>query len=81
MYEYKTVDIPKTLIAKKGNSLAQELALCVQTLINENCQDGWEFYRADEYSVSEPQGCLAALAGSTGQIGTYSILVFRRNRD
>lgn len=78
MYEYKTVDVPKTLIAKEGRSLSQELALCIKNLINENAKDGWEFYRADEYTVSEPQGCLAVFAGSKGQFGTFNILVFRK---
>lgn len=78
-YEYKTLAVPQYLGCKSGLNMGETLADYVQTKINDKTAQGWEFYRADNYTVEELPGCLGSLFGKQGKIGVYNVLVFRKN--
>ncbi len=73
MYEYKTVEIPAKLFA--SNWKAKNVASGVlQSVIEQQTKDGWEFYRVDNFSVTRPGGCLF---GGT-RVESYNVATFRR---
>ena len=80
MYEYKTVPVPSHLATQEGRDLAQELANYIQNIINNMAKDGWEFYRADNFSISETLGCLSSLFGVKPNMENYNILTFRKQK-
>lgn len=80
MYEYKMIPVAKNLAAPQGKDLGQTLADYIEKEVNKMAEAGWEFYRADNYSVSELLGCLGTLLGQTGNVESYNLLVFRREK-
>lgn len=80
-YIYKVVSVPKSIGVKKGNNLAKTIAEYIEKIINKMAEDGWEFYRADNYSVEEMSGCIGSLLmGRTGITDNYNLLVFRKEK-
>lgn len=77
-YEYKMVSVPKSIAVNSGNDLGATLADYVQNEVNKMANEGWEFYRADSYLVSELPGCLASLFGQSPNCETYNLLTFRK---
>lgn len=80
MYEYKTVPVTQYLTCKKGLNLSQTLASYIQDIINEMSQEGWEYYRSDNFTICESPGCLDSLFGGKVRYGNFNILVFRREQ-
>ena len=77
-YEYKTYQLPQTIEASlKDRTTA--VAELVQRVITDHAKDGWEYYRADNFAVSTPPGCLGALFGQKHEYISYSVLVFRKS--
>ncbi|ANE44300.1 hypothetical protein [Deinococcus puniceus] len=76
-YEYKTYQLPQNIeaSAKDRNTAVAEM---VQQVITAQSQGGFEYFRADSFSVSTPPGCLSALFGAKHEYVTYSVLVFRK---
>lgn len=70
-YEYKTAQIPANIHSKNDNAAAGAL----QTVIDREAVDGWEFYRTDSFSTMKPQGCLGI-----GQplVLAHNVATFRR---
>lgn len=79
MYEYKMVQIPRTI---QVTAKTQETALAnlMQELVNRHAVGGWEFYRVDSLSVMVPPGCLGALGGARETYTQYSVVCFRKPR-
>jgi hypothetical protein len=79
MYDYKMIQIPRTLqVTAKTQDTA--LASLMQDLVNQHAVGGWEFYRVDALSVMVPAGCLAALGGARETYTQYSVVCFRKTR-
>lgn len=78
MYEYKTIPVSKMLTTKEGRNLGEELAIYIENIINTEAKKGWEFYRADNYCISETLGCLSSIIGKTGNLENYNLLVFKK---
>ncbi|MEO1697958.1 MAG: DUF4177 domain-containing protein [Planctomycetota bacterium] len=78
-YEYRTVPMAPTITAHSKKNDGVEAASYLQSVIAQNAVDGWEFYRVDTFSVQQPSGCLAVLAGrNAGEHTTYYVATFRR---
>lgn len=79
MYEYKmlqifgSVQIPKK--AKRADSIAAEY---LEAIVNEQAEDGWEFFRVDEFYVNEKPGFLASIFGAKTEKSKYYVATFRR---
>ena len=80
-YQYKVVAIPRDVAVMKKLFSATDpgatVAGYVEGVINQYAQEGWEFYRADEISVTERPGCLS-LFGQGETVTRYNLLVFRK---
>jgi hypothetical protein len=77
MSEYKCVPGPKTLVVEKAedmDSAVQQFSM----LINEHCQDGWDFFSLEEISVENRPGCFAGLFGAKAETRSYNMLVFKK---
>lgn len=76
-YIYKTHQLPQNVeaSAKDRNTAVAEM---VQRVIDAHAQDGWEYYRADNFTVTTPPGCLSALLGRKTEYASYSVLIFRK---
>ncbi|SHI61071.1 DUF4177 domain-containing protein [Wenxinia saemankumensis] len=74
-YEYRVVPAPKKAEKVKGVKGADALiAATLETLLNEQGAEGWEYLRVDTLPVEERQGL-------TGRTTTFqNVLVFRRRR-
>jgi DNA-directed RNA polymerase subunit RPC12/RpoP len=77
-YEYRMVPIPPNVVKKDGMSMREAAADYLQTTVNEQAQDGWDFFRVDAIGVRVPQGCMAALLGDQERRATYYVVTFRR---
>ncbi len=80
MFEYKMISVPKNIAVNNGKDLGLALAEYVQNEVNKMSDDGWEFYRADSYSVSELPGCLSILCGQSPKSEIYNLLTFRKEK-
>ena len=78
MFTYKVVSVPKNIALKRGKDWGTTIAEFVEDTINKMANEGWEFYRADNYQVEELVGCLGALAGNKGTSQNFNLLVFRK---
>jgi hypothetical protein len=78
MYEYKVIPVPQYLAIKSGQNLGDAIAEFVENKITEMAHNGWEYYRADQFTATERLGCILALLGQTGKIESYNLLTFRR---
>lgn len=58
----------------KGN----EAAAYLESIVNANARDGWEFYRVDEIGVSVKPGCIAGLFGQKEAFTNYYVVSFRK---
>ncbi len=80
-YEYTTVSVPCNLVCKHGLDMGETLAKYIENVINEMMEEGWEYYRTDNYSVIEAPSCLGSLFGHKEKLGIYNVLVFRNELD
>ncbi|MBV7387484.1 DUF4177 domain-containing protein [Pasteurellaceae bacterium TAE3-ERU1] len=77
MYEYKMIQVPPNIIANK-KQIKTAAADYLQKVVDDQVMWGWEFFRIDDFSTEEAQGCL-----SGGKITqkTYKVITFRRPKD
>jgi hypothetical protein len=87
-YEYKMVQVPPNIEVKAKDQRGNEAAYYLQSLANEQANEGWEFYRVDIVGVLTMPGCLSALLyqitggvlGSKAYATNYYVVTFRKNR-
>lgn len=76
-YEYRMVQIPPN-IEVRGVERGNEAAQYIQTIANQQAQDGWEFYRVDTIGVAISPGCLGPLFGRSTEYTNYYVVTFRK---
>lgn len=76
-YTYKMIQIPPN-IAVGDKESGKEAALYLQTTVNNQARDGWEFYRVDPIGVQVNPGCLGLLMGRKQELTTYYVITFRK---
>lgn len=73
-YEYKMVQAAPHIIAQKKN-IQTAAADYLQELVNAYAQQGWEFFRIDDFSTEEAQGCFS---GGKTTMKIHKVITFRR---
>lgn len=76
-YEYKVVPFTGSVKSSASNS---EVSSQLETVIEREATDGWEFYQLNNVNVEVKPGCLGSLLG--GQVSYQQIdqVIFRRER-
>ena len=81
-YEYKMIQIPRTITVKAKELQGNEAADYLQSLTNQLAAEGREFFRVDEIGVEVEPGCLASLLalllGVKKTLIRYYVVTFRR---
>jgi hypothetical protein len=77
-YAYKMVPIPPDFEAGREAPGGQDVAACLERVVNEYARQGWEFYRVDAVRVRARPGCLGSLLGFPERTVAYSVITFRR---
>ena len=77
MYEYRCVPAPMRLIVKNEKDM-ESAVRGFSDIINENANDGWEFYSMEEITCEVTGGCLATFFMKKHETVRYNMLVFRR---
>jgi len=72
-YEYKVVPLPEKTPKVRGLKGAPLFSHGLQTLMNTEAQDGWEYLRAESLPDEERKGLMG-----TREMVTRNVLVFRR---
>lgn len=78
MYQYKMVQVPPNIEVKAKKQKGNEAAAYLQSIVNANASDGWEFYRVDTIGVSVRPGCIASLLGQKEALINYYVVSFRK---
>jgi len=81
-YEYKVVPFVGTL--KKGlfsTEGVEAVSKQMQTILNNETIQGWEFYAMNDVDVAVEPGCLPGLFGAKKKFFPMDQLVFRRPVD
>ncbi len=78
-YEYKTVALPQTVLAKRkrGMNEADLVAETLGELIHIEAVDGWEYMRSDVLAAGSRGGMFSKEA----KITHYTVLIFRRMQE
>jgi hypothetical protein len=74
-FQYKVVPFIGKI---KANGNAQEVATQLQTAINQNTTDGWDFHSFNDVNIEVQPGCLAGLFGAKTAYVQFDQLVFKR---
>lgn len=77
-YRYKMVQIPPTILIREKVPKSQAAAVFLESLVNEEAADGWEFYRIDTIGSRVQAGCLSALLGLHNVTESYYVVTFRK---
>lgn len=77
-YEYRMIQTPSNLTVQAKGRKGNEAADYLQTVVNRETTEGWEFYRVDSIGVEVQPGCLAGLMGQSTAYSTYHVITFRR---
>ncbi len=81
-YKYKMVQIPQIIQtpSKEAHKAASDY---LESAVNREAANGWEFFRIDEIGVREIVGCVAALLMAIGgwppPIRRYYVITFRKS--
>ena len=78
MYQYKMVQVPPNVEVQAKGHRGNEAAAYLETVVNANAGEGWEFYRVDAIGVSVRPGCVMALLGGKSVTSTYYVITFRK---
>jgi hypothetical protein len=62
---------------RSGGAVGQVSAQ-LESTINENAGQGWEFYSLDNVDIEIRPGCLASLFGARVSYITFNQIIFRR---
>lgn len=74
-YKYKVVPF----IGKvKGRQVAEDVSKNLETVINEQASQGWEFYQLNDVNIEIQPGCLASLLGAKTSYVLYDQIIFCR---
>lgn len=84
-YQYRMIQIPPA-ISVTGVEKGTEAAHYLESLANQQAQQGWEFYRVDSIGVEVRPGCIAGLLHTLtgGVLGaeitytSYYVVTFRK---
>ena len=79
-YEYKMIQVPPHFVTQRKN-IATAAAEYLQEVVNKYADEGWEFFRIDDFSTEEQKGCLNLLGIGETKYYTYKVITFRRERD
>ena len=90
MHEYRMFELNQGLqldVTGKAGAGVRAAADYLETFVNEQAADGWEFYRLDTFSVTETErsGCYRITLGFFGEV-RYShrdiyVATFRRPKE
>jgi hypothetical protein len=78
VYQYKMIQVPPNIEVLAKQHRGNEAAAYLESIVNANARDGWEFYRVDEIGVSVRPGCLAGLLGQKEAFSNYYVVSFRK---
>lgn len=77
-YQYRMVQVPPNVETDSKENQYTAAAEYLESVVNENTRDGWEFYRVDSLGVSVAPGCFGALLGRREEHDLYYVITFRR---
>jgi hypothetical protein len=63
----------------KGNQNATEVSSQLESAINQNAANGWEFVESTNVNIEVQPGCLAGLFGAKADYMRFDMLVFRQS--
>jgi hypothetical protein len=75
-YQYKVVPFMGRI---RGSSSANEVSKQLETMINTEARDGWEFCQLGDVNIEVSPGCIASLFGSKASYMQYDQVIFRRS--
>jgi len=78
MFEYRMLQIPPRIEVKLKDAKGNEAAYYLSTIVNQEAQQGWEFFRVDSLGVKMKPGCLAGIFGAGETDRMYYVVTFRR---
>jgi hypothetical protein len=76
-YRYHVVPFLAQVNSRDSRS-ADRIAAQLQSVIDTNVTEGWEFYRIDQVQVSVKRGCLGALLGQKETLMALDHVILRR---
>lgn len=76
MYEYKVISGQITPNYKKKETFES----CLEKMLNEQMQEGWEFYSQGSITEMIPPGCLGMLLGQKTTLIEHQTFIFRREK-
>lgn len=76
-YEYRVVSF---IGSTKSRDSASAVSGQLETLINREAADGWEFVTLGNVNIEVSPGCLAGLFGASTTYVRYDQVIFRRAR-
>jgi hypothetical protein len=76
-YEYKMVQVAEHVVVREEALKGNEGAAYLQGVVNEQAQQGWEFFRVDEMSLSVSRPELFGTR-SQGPVTRFYVVTFRR---
>ncbi len=78
-FEYKMVQIPPN-VSVQAQAQGNEAAGYMQSVVNSEATEGWEFYRVDSIGVEVQPGCLGGLFGREAEGSVYYVITFRQKK-
>lgn len=81
-YRYRMIQIPPTIQISERTPKSTAAATYLESLVSDQAEAGWEFYRVDSIGVRVQPGCLGALlllfSGQSSLTEQYYVVTFRR---
>ncbi len=75
-YTYRV--LPFMGVLKSGGS-SREVSAQLESLINQQASDGWEFHQLSSVNIEVKPGCIGGLLGRDSDYVRYDQAVFRRS--
>ena len=75
-FQYKVVPFIGQISSKQT---AADVAKQLESLINQQVTQGWEFYQLGDANIEVRPGCLSALLGSKVSYVRYDQVIFRKS--
>ncbi len=79
-YVYRMVQVPPAIAVRAKDERGKEAAGYLESEVNKQATQGWEFYRVDTIGVVTKPGCLSSLFGAKEQYLQYYVITFRQRR-
>lgn len=77
-YEYRMIQLAPTISVDARKEMGNEAAIYLESIVNEQAKQGWEFYRVDTIGVVTKPGCLGSLFGAKETAIEYYVATFRK---